>query len=67
MTNLLTRPALELAALVRSGQISSRELVEAALQRSEAHKDLNALARRTALLSLATFPSCLYTTLVARE
>ncbi len=39
---LLTRPAIELAALVRSGQISSRELVEAALAQAEARADLNA-------------------------
>lgn len=39
---LLTRPALELADLVRSGQISARELVEAALQRIERRKDINA-------------------------
>lgn len=41
-TNLLTRSAGELAGLVRSGQISSRELVEMALQRIEANQDLNA-------------------------
>ena len=40
-TNLLTRSAGELAGLVRSGQISSRELVEMALQRIEANQDLN--------------------------
>jgi len=39
---LLTRPAIELAALVRSGQISARELVEAALAQAEANSDLNA-------------------------
>lgn len=41
-TNLLTRSALELAELVRSGQISSRELVEEALQRIGTNKDINA-------------------------
>lgn len=41
-TNLLTRSASELAGLVRSGQISSRELVEMALQRIETNRDLNA-------------------------
>ena len=39
---LLTRPALELAGLVRAGEITSRELVEAALQRIEQRSDLNA-------------------------
>ena len=33
-TSLLTHPAAELAELVRSGQMSARELVEAALARS---------------------------------
>jgi amidase len=39
---LLTRPATELAQLVRTGQISARELVEAALAQVEANADLNA-------------------------
>ena len=39
---LLTRPALELAGMIRTGQISARELVEAALQRNEQRRDLNA-------------------------
>src|SRR5690242_13935226 len=39
---LLTRPALELAELVRTGQVSARELVEAALAQVEANADLNA-------------------------
>lgn len=34
--SLLTRPALELAELVRSGEVSARELTEAALRRIEA-------------------------------
>jgi amidase len=40
--NLLTRSALELAALVRSGEVTARALVEEALQRVEANRDLNA-------------------------
>lgn len=40
--SLLTRSALELAALVRDGSLSSRELVEAVLAQAEARKDLNA-------------------------
>jgi amidase len=35
-TDLLLRPALELAGLVRSGEIKARELVEASLERIEA-------------------------------
>ncbi|HEV8191175.1 MAG TPA: amidase [Ktedonobacterales bacterium] len=41
-TALLSRPAYELADLVRNGQISSRELVEATLAQIEAKKALNA-------------------------
>jgi amidase len=42
-TDLLFRPATELAHLVRDGELSSRELVEAALQRIEAlEPELNA-------------------------
>ena len=52
-TNLLTRSALELAELVRSGQISSRELVEEALQRIEANQDLNAFTLVNAESALA--------------
>lgn len=33
MSDLLTRPALELAGMVRQGEVSSRELVEASLRR----------------------------------
>src|SRR5579872_981479 len=40
---LLRRPAVELASLIRSGQIRSRELVEAALRQTETHAHLNAL------------------------
>ena len=42
MAELLTRSALEVAALVRSGAVRSRELVEAALARIETNKDVNA-------------------------
>ncbi len=38
LANLLTRPAFELARLVRAGQVTSRELTEASLQRVQ---DLN--------------------------
>ena len=42
-TDLLFRPALELAGLVRSGELSSRELVEASLARIDAlNPELNA-------------------------
>jgi amidase len=42
-TDLLFRPATELAGLVRDGQVTSRELVEASLERIEALNDrLNA-------------------------
>lgn len=40
--SLLTRPATELAELVRSGQVRSRELVEAALERVTEMSALNA-------------------------
>ncbi len=52
-TNLLTRSAIELAGLVRSGQISSRELVEQALQRIEANQDINAFTLVNAESALA--------------
>src|SRR3954454_20286318 len=43
MADLLFRPALELAALVRAGELSSRELVEASLERIDAlNPELNA-------------------------
>src|SRR5918912_956224 len=42
-TDLLFRPALELAGLVRAGEISSRELVAASLERIDAlNPELNA-------------------------
>lgn len=39
---LLTRSAVELAALIRAGEIRSRDLVEAALAQAQATQDLNA-------------------------
>jgi amidase len=36
VNDLLTRPALELASLIRGGELSARELVETSLQRIEA-------------------------------
>src|SRR5262249_16328349 len=41
-TALLTKSATELASLIRSGEITSRELVEAALERVAANTHLNA-------------------------
>ncbi len=41
MTDLLRKPATELAAMVRSGEVSSRELVQASLDRIEATRELN--------------------------
>src|SRR5262245_44758985 len=41
-TALLTRPATELATLIRSGEITSRELVVAALEQVAANARLNA-------------------------
>jgi amidase len=41
MSELLRRSACELAAMVRTGSVSSRELVEASLERIEATADLN--------------------------
>lgn len=40
--SLLTRPAVELADLIRTGQVHSRELVEATLSRIAASADVNA-------------------------
>src|SRR5258708_17904959 len=40
--DLLRRPAGELAGLIRQGEITSRELVEAALQQAQVRADLNA-------------------------
>lgn len=41
-TPLLSRPAIELAEMIRSGQVSSRDLVEAVLERIAELKALNA-------------------------
>src|SRR5438067_10469800 len=54
-TDLLVRPALELAGLVRSGEVTSRELVEASLARIEALNDkVNAFIHVDAEGALAT-------------
>lgn len=42
MTDLLKRPATELATLVRSGEVRARELVEAVLEQTTRHAGLNA-------------------------
>ena len=47
-TSLLTRPATELAELVRSGQVHSRELVEAALVEPEISRILMTVPARSA-------------------
>lgn len=52
-TNILTRPALELAEMVRTGSISARELVEATLKRIETNTDLNAFTLVNAESALA--------------
>ncbi|HEX2161557.1 MAG TPA: amidase [Thermoleophilaceae bacterium] len=41
MSDLLRKPASELASMVRSGDVSSRELVQASLDRIEATSELN--------------------------
>src|SRR5260370_11038803 len=53
VTALLTRPAVELAELVRTGQVRSRELVESALRQIERHADLNAFTLVEAEQALA--------------
>jgi amidase len=53
MTELLTRSALDIAALVRSGEVRSRELVEAALAQIEANSALNAFTFVDAEAALA--------------
>src|SRR5919201_2603026 len=54
-TDLLARPALELAGLVRAGEVTSRELVEASLSRIEALNDrVNAFIHVDAEGALAT-------------
>jgi amidase len=51
---LLFRPATELAALIRSGELGARELTEAALERIEAlQPDLNAFVHRDPAGALA--------------
>ncbi len=54
---LLTRPAIELAAMVRAGEVRSRELVEAALRQIEARRDLNAFTLVTPDEALAVADS----------
>jgi amidase len=55
MADLLTRPAGELAALVRSGELGARELVQASLERIEAlDPELNAFVDVLAEDALAT-------------
>jgi amidase len=52
--DLLVRPALELAGLVRSGEVGARELVEGALQRLEEREDrINAFCFADAERALA--------------
>jgi len=53
MSSLLTRSATELARLIRSGEIRSRELVEASLAREQARRDLNAFTYVDAESALA--------------
>jgi amidase len=53
MKSLLRRPAHELAEMVRSGEISARELTEAALRQIEADRDLNAFTLVDADAALA--------------
>ncbi|MBA2567535.1 MAG: amidase, partial [Thermoleophilaceae bacterium] len=53
--DLLTRPVSELAGLVRGGQVTSRELVEASLERIEAlDPQVNAFTTLDAERALAT-------------
>lgn len=53
VAGLLRRPAIELARLVREGQVRSRELVEAALSQIDARHDLNAFTYVDADAALA--------------
>ncbi len=53
MSSLLTRSAAELAGLIRSGEIRSRELVEAALEQARDRRDLNAFTYLDADAALA--------------
>ena len=52
-TALLTQPATELATLIRTGEVLSRELVEAALEQVVANTHLNAFTLVDAELALA--------------
>src|SRR5262245_47042095 len=52
-TALLAQPATELATLIRAGEITSRELVEAALARVAANAHLNAFTLVDAEAALA--------------
>jgi amidase len=51
--DLLTRPALELADRIRRGEITSRELVAAAIERAQSRTDLNAFTLLDADAALA--------------
>src|SRR5258708_2994593 len=51
--DLLTRPGVEVAGLIRQGEITSRELVEAALQQAQVRADLNAFTLLDADAALA--------------
>jgi amidase len=42
VTGLLTKSALDVAAVIRSGAVRAREVVEAALSQAQARRDLNA-------------------------
>jgi amidase len=53
MAALLTRPAFELAGMVRSGAVSARELVEAALRQIEVNAYVNAFTLVDAEAALA--------------
>jgi amidase len=53
VAEMLTRPASELADLIRTGQVTSRELVEAALAQAEAQAHLNAFTLLDADAALA--------------
>ena len=55
LNTLLTRPAIELAGLVRDGEVSSRELTEAAFERIEAlNPSVNAFTALDAERALVT-------------
>jgi amidase len=57
LRELLVRPASELAELVRAGQVTARELVEAALAQAEAQAHLNAFTLLDADTALAVADS----------